>query len=70
MIDDTQLAALLRSAVPPVDPQRPSRDLWPRVTSRAQRRATWSWLDLGLAAAVAAACFAWPDVLLLLAYHL
>jgi hypothetical protein len=69
MIDDTRLGALLRSAMPPVSASAPSRDLWPRVVRRARQRASWSWLDLTLAAAVAASLIAWPDMLILLAYH-
>ena len=69
MIDDTRLAALLRSAMPPVNASAPSRDLWPLVARGARQHASWSWLDLALAAGVAASVFAWPDMLILLAYH-
>ena len=69
MTDDLQLAALLRTAVPPVGSRTPARDLWPRLVRRAQQRRRWTWLDIGLAAAVAGALVVWPDVLLVLAYH-
>jgi hypothetical protein len=69
MTDHTRLAALLRSALPPVDTRGPSRDLWPRVAGRERQRITRSWFDIALALAVTAAFFVWPDVLLLLAYH-
>jgi hypothetical protein len=69
MTDDIQLASLLRSAMPPVGTHRPRHDLWPRVMSRARERRAWTWLDVGLAAAVAGSLFVWPDVLLVLAYH-
>ena len=69
MTDDTQLAALLRSALPPVTVDDPSRDLWPRVVSRARQRTRWTWLDIALAAAGAVALFKWPDAMLVLAYY-
>jgi hypothetical protein len=69
MTDDAQLAALLRSALPPVTIDGPSRDLWPRVVGRARQRTRWTWLDIGLAAAAAAALFLWPDAMLVLAYY-
>lgn len=69
MTDDTQIAALLRSAVPPVVAPEPTRDLWPRIARRAEQRLAWSWIDFALAAVVAISFAAWPDVLLLLAYH-
>jgi hypothetical protein len=67
--DDLQLAALLRSAMPPVGTHTPSRDLWPRITMGAQRRTACSWFDLALAVAAAASFLVWPEALLLLAYH-
>lgn len=70
MTDDTQFAALLRSAIPPVGMPEPPRDLWPRIADLAEQRVTWSWIDIGLAAGVAISFAAWPDVLMLLVYHL
>ena len=69
MNDDTQLAALLRSALPPVSTDGPSRDLWPALANRSERRVHWSWVDIGLAAIVVLAIAAWPETVLLLAYH-
>lgn len=69
MTDDTQLAALLRSALPPVRTDGPSRDLWPALAHRSERRVHWSWLDIGLAAIVVVAVAAWPETMLLLAYY-
>ena len=69
MIDDLRLAALLRSAMPPIDASAPSRDLWPLVARRPREHASWSWLDLALAGGIAASVIAWPPLLILLAYH-
>ena len=69
MTDDTQLAALLRSALPPVSIDGPSRDLWLALADRAERRVRWSWVDIGLAAIVVLSIAAWPKTMLLLAYH-
>ena len=70
MTEDTRLLTLVRSAVPPVVRRAPSRDLWPCVVKRSQERPKWSWLDVGLVTGVAMVLPIWPDVLLLLAYHL
>ena len=69
MTDDTQLTALLRSALPPVVGHGPSRDLWLAVATRSERRVRWSWVDIGLAAIVVLSIAAWPETVLLLAYH-
>ena len=69
MTDDTQLAALLRSALPPVSTDGPSPDLWPAVTHHSEHRSRWSWFDIGLAVVAALTLAARPDVLLALAYH-
>ena len=69
MIDDLRLAALLRSAMPPITASAPSRDLWPLVARRPQQDVSWSWLDLALAGGIAASVIAWPPLLILLAYH-
>lgn len=69
MTDDMQLAALLRSVLPPVATGGPSRDLWPALASRSERRVRWSWVDIGLAAIVVLSIAAWPETVLLLAYH-
>jgi len=69
MTDDSRLATLLRSAVPPVAAPGPSVDRWPRLVERHRSRTDWSWLDAGLAAVAAAALLARPEWLVLLAYH-
>jgi len=69
MSDDDRLRHLLRSALPPAD-RSSSRDLWPLVVDRIEAPIGWSWLDLGLAAAVTLALLMFPDWLWLLAYHL
>jgi hypothetical protein len=70
MNEDDRLARLLRAALPPVDAAGPSRDTWPRVARGLEARGRVSWVDLGLAAAVAAALLMHPGWLWLLAYHL
>jgi hypothetical protein len=70
MNDDDRLVQLLRSALPPTGAVGPSRDLWPRVAGRMGARVRVSWLDLALAAVVAAALLIHPAWLRLLAYHL
>ena len=69
MTDDTQFAALLRSALPPVVTDGPPRDLWPAVAARSEHRVRWSWVDIGLAVIVVLSIAAWPETVLLLAYH-
>ncbi len=70
MNDDDRLVQLLKAALPPAPAAGPSRDLWPRVASAMDARLRVSWLDLVLAAAVAAALLIHPAWLWLLAYHL
>lgn len=69
MTHDSGLAALLRSALPPVVTAGRSRDMWPFVVKRGREDRKWSWLDAVLAAAVAIALLIRPDLLTLLAYH-
>ena len=74
-MSDDRLKNLLRSAFPQADYQKPSRDLWPSIVDRIQAPAAkWSWIDLCVAAGVAAgvtiALVMLPKALLLLAYHL
>ncbi len=70
MNDEDRLVHLLRAAVPPVTAAAPSRDLWPRVASGVEARLRVSWLDLAVAAVLAAALLVHPAWLWLLAYHL
>lgn len=67
---DERLQELLRNAMPPSTGQSPARDLWPRMSNRFERAPRWSYLDLGLAAAVIAALAIFPEWLWPLAYHL
>lgn len=69
MTDDVELVAILRSALPPLTPAEPSRDLWPLVMKQSHARLKWSWLDVGLAAGAATALWMRPELLALLAYH-
>ena len=70
MNDDDRLVHLLRAAVPPAGAAFPSRDLWPSVARGMEARLRLSWLDLGIAAVLAAALLVHPAWLWLLAYHL
>lgn len=70
MIDDEGIGRMLRSALPPTEAGRTSHDLWPQVVSRCREPLAWSWLDLGLAAAVCLVLALFPDWFWLLAYHL
>ncbi len=70
MIEDDRLERLLQAALPPLADAPSPPDLWPAVVGRCERRFAWTWLDLGLAALVAAVLLLFPDWLWLLAYHL
>ena len=80
MTDDDRLHKLLRTALPGVSDEGPSRDLWPPVASRIDPYAgrvprsgpggVMSWFDLGVAAAVAVVLMLFPEWLFLLLYHL
>jgi hypothetical protein len=70
MIDDDRVRQLLRSALPPPTESSLSGDLWPRVLRRIETPPAWSWLDMSLAAMVAATLLMFPEGLFLLAYHL
>ena len=59
--DNEKLAALLRSALPPVGATPPSGDLWPRMLRRLDRRPVqFAWFDLALAGLAAAGFIAFP----------
>ena len=68
-MNDDQLKELLRT-LPPSSDDGPTHDVWPHIASRFERRPRWSYLDLGLAAAVCVALGLYPEWLWLLAYHL
>ena len=67
---DERLTELLRGAIAPSDAERPARDLWTRVVARCDEPRRWSYVDLGLGAAVGAVLALFPDWIWLLAYHL
>jgi hypothetical protein len=69
MTEDERLIALLRQALPSVSTAVPSRDLWPTVARRSPRPATWSWVDLGLAAGVCGAFLWQPGWFVWLSYR-
>jgi hypothetical protein len=70
MMSDDRMRELLRSALPPAPDRGPTRDLWPLVVARMRPPDRWSWLDVGLAAAVVAVLLMFPEYASLLAYHL
>ena len=70
MTDQDRLERLLRSALAPTMDATAARDLWPRIVRRGQPQLGWRWLDVGIAAAVAATLLMFPDWAWLLAYHL
>ena len=70
MTDDDRLRVLVRGVLPPTADDAPHRDVWHRVASRVDAGPEWSWLDVGLAAAVLIALLMFPRGLILLAYHL
>jgi hypothetical protein len=61
---------LLQSALPPIDPVTPARDLWPDVVRRSRRPAHWTSVDSSLAALVVLALLLFPKWFWFLAYHL
>ena len=67
---DERLGELLRAAMPPSAADDAPRDLWPSLASRLDRGPAWSFVDLGLAAAVAVTLLMFPEWLWVLAYHL
>jgi hypothetical protein len=67
---DERLRELLLTATSPAANDGPKRDLWPQMAIRFDEAPDWSYLDLGLAAAVIAALAVFPEWLWPLAYHL
>lgn len=65
------LSELLKQAMPPVNSE-PPRDLWPAMQRRLSegRPERVPWYDWAVAGTLAAAVAIFPQVLLLLAYHL
>jgi hypothetical protein len=70
MMNDDQISLLLRTALPAVGVERPSRDLWPAVVQRSEARLEVSSADWSLAAVVAIALVLFPEWFWLLAYQL
>ena len=67
---DEHFMELLRSAMPPTAEDVAAPDVWPRLSNRFERTTRWSYLDLGLAAAVTVTFLIFPEWLWLLAYNL
>lgn len=68
---ETDLARLLRRAVPPLGAEQPRRDLWNEVRARLdQRERRMPWFDWAIAAAAAMGLAALPEVLPTLLYLL
>jgi hypothetical protein len=67
---DEHLKRLLRAAIPPTDTSVAAPDVWPRLSAGLGHTPRWSYVDLGLAAAVAIAFLIFPEWLWLLAYHM
>ena len=69
-LDHNDIRRLLQDAFPRVNAE-PRRDLWPAISRRLdarKRRFVWyDWAMAGLAGGVVAA---FPDLILLLVYHL
>jgi hypothetical protein len=69
--DDERLRQAVRNALAPADPAGPSRDLWPELRRRIERRpAPVSRLDWALLAALLAFFVIFPEALVTLLYHL
>ena len=68
---DEHVKGLLRSAMPPTAEDVAAPDVWPRLSGRFEARTTrWSYVDLGLAAALTVTFLIFPEWLWLLAYNL
>jgi len=67
--NDEQLRELLRKALPEVDAEL-KRDLWPEMLRKLEEPAPRAWLDWAFAGLLAAFFVAFPEMILLLLYHL
>ena len=66
-----KLRELLRSALGPIADTELKQDLWPRMLSRLDERSIQaSWFDWALIALVPLWFFFFPEVILILLYHL
>jgi len=70
MITDDQLSQLLKTALPAVEEDRPTLDLWPAVVRRGEARIEMSFADWSLAALVVIVLLMFPEWFWFLAYHL
>jgi hypothetical protein len=70
MITDDQLSQLLKTALPAVEKDLPTRDLWRVVVQRSEARIEMSLADWSLAAIVVIVLLIFPEWFWFLAYHL
>lgn len=70
MTEEERIEELLREALPVTAASDPPRDLWPEIVKRSRTSVDWTWLDLGIAAAVGLALLLRPAWLWLVVYHL
>jgi hypothetical protein len=68
--DYDDIRRLLQETVPRVDPEL-KRDLWPAMSRTLDARARrFAWFDWTLAGVASGVLVAFPDLLLVLLYHL
>ncbi len=69
--DQNEISTLLREALPPMNTEL-RRDLWPTMLRRLEQPSarTAPWYDWALAGSVAVVLCLFPQLFLLLAYHL
>ena len=68
--DDNEIRQALKQAFPPVD-GRLNRDLWPLVLRKLDSRGTRvPWYDWALIAVTILTVLAFPQLMLVFAYHL
>jgi hypothetical protein len=67
---DEEVQSLLQSALPHLNEEMPSRDLWPEITALIDSRPRPHWIDIALAVGVAALLAVVPQWFFVLAYHL
>lgn len=69
--DEENIKQLLQQALPPMANQEPPRDLWPAYLRRMEAQPTaLPWLDLALAAGLAAFAVFVPAAIPVLLYYL
>lgn len=68
--NDQEIRRLLKQAFPPVNAE-PHRDLWPAMRRKlAEPASRLPWYDWALAGAVVGAVAFFPQLILVLVYHL